>query len=45
METEKKFLIALRDLPPEGREYSVTDPAVWSKNIEAFHMDLSLIHI
>ena len=42
METEKKFLIALRDLPPEGREYSVTDPAVWSRNIEAFHMDCRL---
>lgn len=42
MQTRKKFLIALRDLPPEGRDYTLDDPQIWESSLKNFQMDCRL---
>ena len=42
MDTHKKHLVALRDLPPQGKDFLVCDLAVWSEPIKEFHMDCRL---
>ncbi len=42
MDTHKKHLVALRDLPPQGKDFLVCDLAVWSEPVEEFRMDCRL---
>lgn len=42
MKPEQPFLFALRDLPPQGRDFEVDDPLVWQRSIDAYHVNCTL---
>ena len=42
MKPEQKFLFALRDLPPQGRDFVVDAPEVWQRPITEYGITCSL---
>ncbi|MBQ3059939.1 MAG: DUF177 domain-containing protein [Desulfovibrio sp.] len=39
----QKYRISLLDLPPEGREFSLDDQAIWQDPLQEFHMDCRIL--
>ena len=35
----QNYRIGLGDLPPEGKEFVLDDPAIWLEPLKEFHMD------
>ncbi len=39
----QKYRVSLNDLPPEGQEFIVDEPAVWQAPLREFHMDCRVV--